>query len=246
MDRKKGSSKHFINHQVNRICWKLCFVCNRGDTYYRASQAPITIVPTLSEKLQKLFWCNFCDSAICISFIVISFHQILLTWWNAYSRWMKFSSFFRKRKISEESSSQITNIISNFRIWKIVSIENIRHLIKQSQGGRADKLLSFREFPISSGLTKTICKSVNVTIIVLHLGIAYPEKMHVRSSTCPLTGFFWLLSHVMYLKLSIISVSSFSILQNFDFWMIEFTKIPKQNLCFWHLAIWFKSKHFLR
>ena len=39
---------------------------------------------TLSEKLQKKFRCNFCDSAS-ISFIVISFHQILLTWWNAYS-----------------------------------------------------------------------------------------------------------------------------------------------------------------
>ena len=38
-----------------------------------------------------------------------------------------------------------------------------------------------------------------------------------RSSTCPLTGFFWLLSHVIYLKLSIIRVFSFSILQNFNF-----------------------------
>ena len=25
-----------------------------------------------------------------------------------------------------------------------------------------------------------------------------------RSSTCPLTGFFWLLSHVIYLKLTIV------------------------------------------
>ena len=38
---------------------------------------------TLFEKLQKNFWCNFCDSTS-ISFIVISFHQIPLTWWNAY------------------------------------------------------------------------------------------------------------------------------------------------------------------
>ena len=38
---------------------------------------------TLFEKLQKIFWCNFCDSTS-ISFIVISFHQIPLTWWNAY------------------------------------------------------------------------------------------------------------------------------------------------------------------
>ena len=37
---------------------------------------------TLFEKLQKKFWCNFCDSTS-ISFIVISFHQIPLTWWNA-------------------------------------------------------------------------------------------------------------------------------------------------------------------
>ena len=40
---------------------------------------------TLSEKVQKNFQCNFCDSAT-ISFIVISFHQILLTWWNAYQQ----------------------------------------------------------------------------------------------------------------------------------------------------------------
>ena len=38
---------------------------------------------TLFEKLQKIFWCNFCDSTS-ISFIVISFHQIPLTWWNVY------------------------------------------------------------------------------------------------------------------------------------------------------------------
>ena len=37
---------------------------------------------TLFEKLQKIVWCNFCDSTS-ISFIVISFHQIRLTWWNA-------------------------------------------------------------------------------------------------------------------------------------------------------------------
>ena len=40
-----------------------------------------------------------------------------------------------------------------------------------------------------------------------------------RSSTCPLTGFFWLLSHVIYLNFdkSIIRVFSFSISQNFNF-----------------------------
>ena len=43
----------------------------------------ITLSP-LSEKVQKNFQCNFCDSTS-ISFIVISFHQIPLTWWNAYS-----------------------------------------------------------------------------------------------------------------------------------------------------------------
>ena len=40
---------------------------------------------SLSKKVQKIFYCNFCDSAS-ISVIVISFHQIPLTWWNAY-RW---------------------------------------------------------------------------------------------------------------------------------------------------------------
>ena len=36
----------------------------------------------LSERVQIFFRCNFCDSTS-ISFIVISFHQIPLTWWNA-------------------------------------------------------------------------------------------------------------------------------------------------------------------
>ena len=44
---------------------------------------------TLFEKLQKFFWCNFCASTS-IRFIVISFHQIPLTWWNAY--WCRVSS----------------------------------------------------------------------------------------------------------------------------------------------------------
>ena len=35
-------------------------------------------------KSPKSFQCNFCDSTI-ISVIVISFHQIPLTWWNAYT-----------------------------------------------------------------------------------------------------------------------------------------------------------------
>ena len=55
----------------------------------------------------------------------------------------------------------------------------------------------------------------------------------LRSSTCPLTGFFWLLSHVVYLKLTgvcIISVSSFSILQNINFWMIKFTVLQSNFL----------------
>ena len=38
---------------------------------------------TLFKKLQTFLRSNFCDSTS-ISSIVISFHQILLTWWNAY------------------------------------------------------------------------------------------------------------------------------------------------------------------
>ena len=45
---------------------------------------------TLSKKLQNIFRCNVCDSTS-ISFIVISFHQILLTeWWNAYNECMYY------------------------------------------------------------------------------------------------------------------------------------------------------------
>ena len=46
------------------------------------------------------------------------------------------------------------------------------------------------------------------------------SKKQFRSSTC----FFWLLSHVIYLKLTrVLRVSSFSILQIFNFWMTKFT-----------------------
>ena len=52
--------------------------------------------------------------------------------------------FFSEKEISEERSSKITNIISNFWTWKMVSIENIRrniyrHLLLQSHVGQADK-----------------------------------------------------------------------------------------------------------
>ena len=52
----------------------------------------VTLSP-LPEKVQKFFQCNFCDSAS-ISFIVISFHQISLTWWNAYYRsYFEFNTY---------------------------------------------------------------------------------------------------------------------------------------------------------
>ena len=46
------------------------------------NEVRVTLSP-LSEKVQKNFQCNFCDSTS-ITLIVISFHQIPLTWWNAY------------------------------------------------------------------------------------------------------------------------------------------------------------------
>ena len=45
-----------------------------------------------------------------------------------------------------------------------------------------------------------------------------------RSSTCALTGCFWLLSHVIYLKLT--RVSSFP---SFNFWMINYSYTQKNN-----------------
>ena len=52
----------------------------------------VTLSP-LSEKVLKNFQCNFCDSTS-ISFIVISFHQIPLTWWNAYYRsYFEFNTY---------------------------------------------------------------------------------------------------------------------------------------------------------
>ena len=52
---------------------------------------------TLIEKLQKNLWCNFCDFTS-ISFIVISFHQIPLTRWNAYY-WLGTYSWWTVHKL---------------------------------------------------------------------------------------------------------------------------------------------------
>ena len=68
---------------------------------------------TLSEKVQKKFQCNFCDSAS-ISFIVISFHQILLTWWNAYDCDYDYD-YDRKNKVHALSFSMIFE--NNF-LWE--------------------------------------------------------------------------------------------------------------------------------
>ena len=74
----------------------------------------------------------------------------------------------------------------------------------------------------------------------------------LRSSTCALTGFFWFLSHVVYLKLTkrITRVSSFP---SFNFWMINYSYTQKSYLvigqnCFGHFItqkfVSLKSKQF--
>ena len=44
----------------------------------------LSTLSTLSKRVQKILQINFRDSAS-VSFIVTSFHQYLLTWWNAYT-----------------------------------------------------------------------------------------------------------------------------------------------------------------
>ena len=57
----------------------------------------VTLSP-LSEKVQKNFQCNFCDSTS-ISFIVISFHQIPLTWRNVYlTLWLRLNYYTPKMR----------------------------------------------------------------------------------------------------------------------------------------------------
>ena len=74
-------------------------------------------------------------------------------------------------------------------------------------------------------MKKTICIECLVYWYFLMGTQFLLHHLNQRSYTCPLASFFWLLSHVIYLKLnkSIIQESSFSIWQNLNFWMIKFT-----------------------
>ena len=87
---------------------------------------------TLLEKLQKKFWCNFCDSTI-ISFIVVSFHQIPLTWWNAYM-WCFFL-----QNISSLFLSSFFNIFINYD--NVQPVENCQGSARRSHipGRRSSK-----------------------------------------------------------------------------------------------------------
>ena len=89
----------------------------------------VTLSP-LSEKVQKFFQCNFCDS-ISISFIVKSFHKIMLTWWNAYNSntlysliHLSYYPFLHKKSIKDYFKKCIAqflldNFISIFSLsWK--------------------------------------------------------------------------------------------------------------------------------
>ena len=58
-------------------------------------------------------------------------------------------------------------------------------------------------FNTKCGNTK-LCIVIICTRIILRtwkIGKTPNKQIGLRSSTCPLTGFFWLLSHVIYLKL---------------------------------------------
>ena len=79
----------------------------------------VTLSP-LSEKVQKNFQCNFCDSTS-ISFIVISFHRIPLTWWNAYYR---LPSYLRGRSKTTVAAilAKNTDTLSNRLVPKLCSL----------------------------------------------------------------------------------------------------------------------------
>ena len=79
--------------------------------------------------------------------------------------------------------------------------------------------------------------------------LKFEFEIRVWSSTCALRGFFWFLSHVIYLKL-ITRVSSFP---SFNFWMINYTYTQKSYLALWQNCFVkfisqkfpsLKSKHF--
>ena len=90
--------------------------------------------------------------------------------------------------------------------------------------------------------------TANLVLVVLSKSVTFffdickllVHKRILRSSTCPLTGFFWLLSHVIYLKLTKILYEWFfpkaelndKIDQN-----INFAKLPSAKYYFCQLEI---------
>ena len=55
----------------------------------------------------------------------------------------------------------------------------------------------------------------------------------IGSSTCLFIGFFWLLSHVIYLKLTRHNMTRVSSFPSFNFWMINYSYTQKNYLAHW-------------
>ena len=113
----------------------------------------VTLSP-LSEKVQKIFQCNFCDSTS-ISFIVISFHQISLTWWNAYRWCTLYYSILRNNSSIPIipwwlryccSSRSILLLNTTWRVLKVIHVSKIwwmTTLTKWTQNGCTVKYLAY-------------------------------------------------------------------------------------------------------
>ena len=87
----------------------------------------------------------------------------------------------------------------------------------------------------SDKLSQKVCCEILTILLLkqkLHSVNFSKDYLPFRSSTCALTGFFWLLSHVIYLKLNkrITRVSSFP---SFNFWMIDYSYTQKSYLVIW-------------
>ena len=87
-----------------------------------------------------------------------------------------------------------------------------------------------------TGITKPhyiIANILGFLFMCLFLSVCFNSVKGLWSSTSPLTGFFWLLSHVIYLKLRKVFFFNFTKVQFLNDKIYSYTKKT-----IWHLAIW--------
>ena len=105
-------------------------------------------------------------------------------------------------------------------------------LVKNKYCWKQGKLLT-KTTRSNKGVNKKDSQLLNHYVVVL--GIFSFICRHSRSSTCALTGFFWLLSHVIYLKLTKVSEEFF--LSQTEWWIVKglFLSVRPESWTFWKL-----------